>query len=52
MSATYEEKVIAKEILFKLIDNHYIDYDEFPETKGLVNLTLAAYEKILDTVSK
>jgi len=52
MSATYDEKVIAKEILLKLIDSNYLDPSEFPEAKGLVNITLAAYSKILETVSQ
>lgn len=50
--AILDEKNIAKEILVKLIENNFIDPSEFPEEKGLVNITLAAYKKILETVSQ
>ena len=50
--ASNEDKIIAKEILFKLSDAHMIDGDSFPEEKNWVNIYIAAYNKILKAVSE
>ena len=52
MSATLDEKIIAKEILIKLIETGNLSYDEFPEVKGTVDLACASFKKILDTISQ
>lgn len=49
--ATLDEKHLAKEILFKLIDGGGLDYKDFPEVTTSLDLTLATYEKILKTIS-
>lgn len=44
------EKEIARDILLKMLDQGAITYEEFTDTKAPVELTCAAYRKILTTV--